>query len=453
MAGAVEMLLDNLKQLENYHGHPRIKEKNEGIIESLKRYLCSIKGFLTGSEMKRRKKGLILEIRDVVYQVEDVIDVFVAHTISKRNRCRFSIRTRTGLFKSSNSPLQAICKKLQVVNDKITICASLTVDADDGGKTQKSMGGHGVVGFENEINVILGYLGEQTEELDVITIIGMPGIGKTTLARMVFSDERIQHEFPIRIWVRVSSVFREKDILLTILRNFITVTEDVKGKTDEELTYLVTSHLKTGKFLIVLDDMWATHDWDRLRIALPKFNNTGKLEVFGETECPPELEGLGQHISKECNGLPLAVVTMANNLLREHLSVGNDIELRKERWIKTALNIPEYRNQKFYDILPNHLKDCFLYLAVFPYDSEIPAQELIRMWIAEGFVASQDGNGASLEECAEAYLQDLIRRNLLKIGRNKAGGSANIFMEEKARLLKRDDLFKLSIYPPSSSFE
>ncbi|KAL1556286.1 putative late blight resistance protein R1A-3 [Salvia divinorum] len=310
-----------------------------------------------------------------------------------------------------------------------------------------------VVDFKDEMDAVIGYLTEQTDELDVITMVGMPGSGKKTLAQMILDDSKIKYEFTTRMWVDVSGEFKEKDILLTILSNFISISEDVKGKSYEALIDQLISYLEREKFLIVLVDMWSLDDWDSLRIALPKSGKvlittsneevgqyTSKfrqpykvrpkseseswellqLEVFGKTECPPELETVGQLIAKQCEGLQLLVVSMAGILERRDLSYGNDIKARRIAWIETCRSISEYRRMKFYDILPIHMKLCFLYLASFPYDHEIAAGELISMWIAEGFIAPQ--NGLSLEECAESYLEDLIRINLVICERIKANG-------------------------------
>ncbi|KAL0440927.1 UNVERIFIED_CONTAM: putative late blight resistance proteinR1A-10 [Sesamum radiatum] len=295
----------------------------------------------------------------------------------------------------------------------------------------------------------------------------MPGLGKTTLAGKIFRDPAIQYEFPTRIWVYVSQEFTRKDIFLAILREFTRPDEEMYHKNDQELARLVTSHLERGKFLIVMDDVWTSEDWDKLQIALPKSNKMGKvlitsrhvevgqyanrnrlphklrfftqeeswlllrLEVFGRPDCPPELEVLGKLIAEQCDRLPLAIVVIGGILLKKY-SASDDMTLRKNAWTKVSKSVSTYLNEEdparrmeniialSYDKLPYHLRACFLYLGMFPEDYEIPVWKLIRMWIAEGFI--QEKSGISLEETAENYMEDLINRNLVRVDKRRPDG-------------------------------
>ncbi|XP_020548572.1 putative late blight resistance protein homolog R1B-16 [Sesamum indicum] len=323
-----------------------------------------------------------------------------------------------------------------------------------------------VVGFEDEAKKLVGCLFEETQQLDVISIIGMPGLGKTTLAEKIFTNSVIQYEFPRRIWVSVSQEFTRKDIFLTILREFTRLDEDMYHKSDQELAELVSSYLEKDKFFLVMDDVWTGKDWEKLQIALPKRNKMGKvlitsrheevgwsanrdrrphrlrflteeeswlllqMEVFGELECPSELEGLGKRTAHQCAGLPLAIVVVGG-ILSKKFWVSNDMAANRNAWRKMSENVSTYlsedpgrRMEKLialsYDELPYHLRACFLYLGIFPEDFEIPVRELIRMWIAEGFI--QQKSGFTLEEIAENYLEDLVNRNLVRADKRTVDG-------------------------------
>ncbi|KAK4428138.1 putative late blight resistance proteinR1B-16 [Sesamum alatum] len=214
-----------------------------------------------------------------------------------------------------------------------------------------------------------------------------------------------------------------------------------------------------------MDDAWTTADWNQLQIALPESNKEGKVlitsrhvevaqfsiqhrppyhmrlltqdeswlllqyEVFGELECPPELEDLGKLIAKHCCGLPLAIVVIGGILTKKYKA--DNIPATEGSWIKVSESVsqclnedPERRMKKIiglsYDKLPLNLRDCFLYLAMFPEDFEIPVWKLLRMWIAEGFI--QKMSNISLEETAEIYLQHLIDKNLLRVDRRRSDG-------------------------------
>ncbi|XP_042009971.1 putative late blight resistance protein homolog R1A-3 [Salvia splendens] len=466
---SVAFLLDDLHELLINHAH--LIKDNKKDLESLEKQLRDLKTFIRNTEKKRIKDDeLIRNIRCAVYEAEDVIDAFVdAVQRSYFEALEFessylSKRAASIVFpkfwRSSWFSITGIGKKVKEVTQNLMSLMdgahSLNID-DDGDKHENSkdlmVRQENVAGFKDEMNAVIGYLTEQTDELDVITMVGIPRSGKKTLARMIFDDSKIKYEFTTRIWVDVSSEFKERDILLTILSSFTAINEDVKGKSYEALTDQLISHLESEKFLIVLADMWSLNDWDSLRIALPKpgkvlittcneevgrytsnFRQPHKvrplseseswellqLKVFGKTECPPKLETVGQLIAKQCEGLQSLVVFMAGILERNDLSYGDDIMARRIAWMETCRSISEYRSMKLYDILPTHMKLCFLYLAAFPYDLEIAAGELISMWIAEGFIAPQ--NGLTLEECAERYLEDLIRINLVMCARFKANG-------------------------------
>lgn len=322
------------------------------------------------------------------------------------------------------------------------------------------------MGFEDEAATLMKFLAEETEHLDVISIIGMPGLGKTTLAGKIFHDPKIQFQFPVRIWIYVSQDFTKKDIFLSILKEFERITEEISCKSDQELANMVASRLASGKFLLVMDDVWTTADWDRLLIALPKGNKKGKvlitsrqvevgrytnrfrdphmlrflnpqeswlllrLEVFGTPEFPSELEVEGKQIAERCGGLPLAIVVIGGILVKK-FSLSGEMSAMKRAWGKVTERFNTYLNYDSekrmeriislsYEKLPSHLRECFLYVGMFPEDFEIPVWKLIRMWIAEGLIQRRDN--ISLEETAESYLDDLIDRNLVRADKLKSDG-------------------------------
>ncbi|KAK4438441.1 putative late blight resistance proteinR1A-10 [Sesamum alatum] len=469
---AVEFLLDNLQQLLIYHTHLISDAKNQ--VEKLESDLRLFKAFLRDSTKKRRKdeslRELVRQIRDVVYEAEDIIDAFVTQAAESKSKSYFlrAFQTPVKLHGIATDIERVSAKVKDIYGDKNRIdFAALNVG--DGGPEESeppTVRQENVVGFEDEAEKIIGYLTEETQQLDVISIIGMPGLGKTTLAGKIFRDPAVLYEFPTRIWVYVSQDFTRKNILLDIMREFTRLDEDMYNKSDSELARLVASHLERGKFLIVMDDVWTAEDWEKLQIALPKSNKMGKvlitsrhvevgryanknrlphklrfltqeeswlllqLEVFGKPECPPELEVLGKLIVDQCDRLPLAIVVIGGILVKK-FSALDDIATKRNAWTKVSNSVSTYlsedpgrRMEKIialsYDKLPYHLRACFLYLGIFPEDFEMPVWKLIRMWIAEGFI--QEKTGISLEETAENYVEDLINRNLLRVERRRSDG-------------------------------
>lgn len=299
------------------------------------------------------------------------------------------------------------------------------------------------------------------EELGVISITGMPGLGKTSLAWKIYQDPRIQYKFSNLIWVNVSQQFNMKNVFATILERF-TRLDNMTGLTDGELAQKVHFYLRNQKFLLFMDDVWNAETWKTIENSLPRSNRMGKvvitsrdekvarqanhlrephrlrvqdskeswellqLKVFGKLEeCPPELEEIGSHIAMQCEGIPLAIVVMAGILVEKYPRTSD----MKNQWENMSASLSIYTKYDnvvenvialSYDQLPLELRDCFLYLGIFPVNTEIPTWKLIRLWVAEGFI--QKKIEKTLEEVAEDNLKALIKKNLVTVDKKTAKG-------------------------------
>ncbi|KAH6795177.1 hypothetical protein C2S52_005654 [Perilla frutescens var. hirtella] len=289
-----------------------------------------------------------------------------------------------------------------------------------------------VVGFADQEATLIKYLKEKTEELDVISIVGMPGLGKTTLAWKIYSDRNTEYEFPTKIWVYVSQEFNVKDVFLAILKKF---TNENMSRSVEDLTGKVRSRLEQGRFLLFLDDVWTVEDWQKIEAALPKNNKSGKVLITSRHE----RVAVRANPKRDPHKLRFLTFDESWELLQLEVFGRNnscppEVE-RKAFWEKVSESVNTYiiqddkqkRTENIillsYNKLTHDLKDCFLYLGMFAEDSEIPAWKLTRLWIAEGFIKqNQNYCIRSLEEVAKANLNDLVARNLVMVEKTKADG-------------------------------
>ncbi|KAH6823554.1 hypothetical protein C2S53_012316 [Perilla frutescens var. hirtella] len=415
------------------------------------------------------------QIREAVYNAEDTIDASITHKHKSRDRSAVKQFMPGSKASSLATEVKELRKKLRPLYDEArqTLTGLPRQDlssagtraagaSDDDNKLKKLPREDNVVGFAEEEATLIRYLKEETEELDVISIVGMPGLGKTTLAWKIYRDRNTEYEFPTKIWVYVSQEFNVKDVFLAILKKF--TNENMSSRSVEDLAGKVRSRLQQGRFLLFLDDVWTVEDWEKIDAALPKTNKSGKvlitsrhervavranpirdphklrfltfeeswellqLEVFGRNNgCSPELVGPGMHIARKCDGVPLAVVVIGGILAEKRVD-------RKYLWEKVSVDVSAYiqndaqkRTENIillsYNKLPHDLRDCFLYLGTFAEDSEIPTWKLTRLWIAEGFIKQNQNHGIrSLEEAAEDNLNDLVARNLVMVEKTKANG-------------------------------
>ncbi|XP_059649643.1 putative late blight resistance protein homolog R1A-3 [Cornus florida] len=319
-----------------------------------------------------------------------------------------------------------------------------------------------IVGFGDDVTMIIELLTEEHEkQLKIIPIVGMPGLGKTTLAKKVYNDPFIEYHFYIRAWTYVSQVYQKRDLLLSILSSArIELTGNINLMNDEKLGEELYKRLKGNKYLIVIDDIWNIGAWDNLKIYFPNDNNGSRImftsrivdvavslnakphylrfltedeswelleqKVFQKESCPAELLEMGKIIATKCQGLPLAIVVVSGLLAKKEKTQYWWRQVAEGLSSYIATDPKEYMNtlELSYNHLPHHLKPCFLYFGAFPEDYEIPVWQLMWLWVAEGFIQQHDEK--SLEEVAEDYLMDLIDRSLVIASKRKSNGKIKV---------------------------
>ncbi|KAL6563434.1 hypothetical protein OROGR_002393 [Orobanche gracilis] len=332
------------------------------------------------------------------------------------------------------------------------------------------------VGFEEDEKSILEQLLYGEKSLQIISILGPPGLGKTTLAKRVYNHSVIDNRFDIRLWYVVSQTYNREDVLDEILRN-------LGGSFQNDSALQIYQSLMGRRYLIILDDVWDSHVLDDLRRCFPDAGNHSRIlftsrdrdvapegsiintlpflsddlcwklfekKVFnGKIALLPELQEIGKKITIMCKGLPLLVVVIAGILssIPMELSTWKNIEENLDSYIfsdpdKSVMQILNLS----YKHLSQQLRPCFLYFGMFKEDQEISVKELQQLWIAEGFIQKEEER--SKESVAEEYFMQLVNKSLVIVTINRASGGAkacamhDLLREMCLRIAEEDNFLK-----------
>ncbi|CDP16255.1 unnamed protein product [Coffea canephora] len=467
---AVSFVLENLKQILVYNSHliADVRENVEKLCDQLKILNGFVKDYTEMNCSTEALKALRRELKSVVSEAEDVVDKYIVHASMQKARGKvekvFKIVDYGSKLRDLGKEIEQVSGRVKVILESQIVprleAAQIQDIANERAKKKQApiVEEDNVIGFDDATKAVMELLKAGSEDLEVISIVGMHGLGKTTLAKKVLHDPKIEYDFFARAFIYVSQQFERAEVFLNILGSIGQLTEEAKNMPEEKLAEHVREQLKTRMYLIVMDDVWKIEDWDKLKVAFPNNKKRSRVlittrntsvaiyanpavepyhldfltfdasrellrrKVFGENKCPEEVEQYELHIVKKCDGLPLSIVVIAGILIKHRQIVRwwsrvadsvNDYISRDEKHIKDVIILS-------YNHLPYHLKPCFLYLGVFREDFEIPVWKLLRLWIAEGFVPQQ--RDLNLEDIAEEYLEELVDRNLVMVGQRRSNG-------------------------------
>ncbi|KAL5548850.1 hypothetical protein UlMin_004081 [Ulmus minor] len=286
------------------------------------------------------------------------------------------------------------------------------------------------------------------QSLSVIPIVGMGGVGKTTLAQLVYEDSKVQQHFAFKVWVTVSEDFNVFQITKAIFQK-VTSQECSIGE-QRELQRKLNEALAGKMFLLVLDDVWNENygQWDSLKSAFQSGEHGSRIIVttrskdvaltmskgvmhelklvsdedcwllfqkhaFDDNQAPTEeLKTIGHKIVERCKGLPLAVKSVAGLLHTTSNAKEWEKILKSDVWLKNDIVPALWLSFHF---LPPVLKRCFAYCSIFPKDyefEETDMEKIIWLWMTEGLLTPEDGE--RMEDVGKAYLQALISRSFFQ---------------------------------------
>nr|GMC88431.1 putative late blight resistance protein homolog R1B-14 [Ipomoea batatas] len=282
----VNLLVENLTQLlkENYQLISGLKDDVVKLLEDL----GDFKAFLREAGKVRYDnevlKRLITKIREAVNKAEDLIDRYVvaAKFHYDKKWKRYLDIEHPGRKKELAEEIRIVRETMEKIrqdpNYDINVLREEALPNRGAAQAKvPTVEEEHVVGFDGEVDAIVKRL-TGGEGFEVISIVGMPGLGKTTLANKVFKDERVEYYFMNRAWIYVSGVYKRRDVFLRILKELSKLSNTYSDNvTDEDLAEEIKKFLGSAKYFIVMDDVWTVENWEELKIAFPKNNGSRVL--------------------------------------------------------------------------------------------------------------------------------------------------------------------------------
>ncbi|KAJ9163565.1 hypothetical protein P3X46_023216 [Hevea brasiliensis] len=455
LSAFLPVLFDRMASKEFLHFF-KGRKLNDGLLNRLKTTLNSVNGLLADAEEKQITQAAVKiwldDLKEAVYEADDLLDE-IAYKALQSKLEPASRRRNVKKYLSSHNPFkkEIIEEKLEEVLGSVEFLLkqkdTLRLTEGVGGKLSSLKtpttslpddDQSSIYGRDVDKEAIIKFLLSDSSvnvRINVIPIVGMGGVGKTTLAQLVYNDISVREHFQLRAWVCVSEAFDVFKITEDILKEISSGSHN--DKTMNQLQLQLKEGLSGRKYLLVLDDLWNEEyaDWRYLlkplihgengsmiivttrneRLAtmvrtveiyhLEKLNTEDCWSLFEKhaaldenSSAHPNLKAIGKAIVRRCDGLPLAAKTLGGLLRYERDQYMGFIEWQHSSSLRLS-----------YHHLPSLLKQCFAYCAIFPKDYEFGKEEVVHLWMAEGFLGDEQ-----MEEVGNECFDDLVSRSLFQ---------------------------------------
>ncbi|XP_042030776.1 putative disease resistance protein RGA3 [Salvia splendens] len=455
--------------------------------EQLTRTLGMIQAFLRDADMSSISGGAVMkwltDLGDVGFDADDVLDEIIYHQLSEQSKADkmankpmkrkvlscFSFCLHISRARSMALRIQQINRNLRVINQRAAdlglvgrLAAAVPTLPDVARETDSFSVDPIFIGRDEIKSKIVEQLtacSTTDERISILAIVGMGGLGKTTLTREVYNFLKDENRFGSHIWVHVSRNLDPLILFNKILKGLTSPSQVEIGDKEGVLKELEVA-LKNKSYLLILDDIWneSVLKWEEfihplLRVSSMKGNvivvTTRSMDVasimnplhkhelqilsnedcwsiikektFGKENVPLAFEASGTKIAEKCNGLPLAASVVGGVLLCDKSE--EKWHSIKENWLSRyeGNDMAQILKFSFDNLSLPSLKKCFAYCSIFPKGYKFKTQTLIEYWMGEGFLEADDSS--DMESMGEKFIHVLLRNSLLQIAERDVYGN------------------------------